>query len=418
MPDEGLPELRHCQPLLLLAGIVMEEDLPAVVVDKGETYDAIEDVDADVDVIMERPCQGPGPLTIDDHHAKGTVTHVAGELAQPLWRWSEHPIACLTFVVAMDLTSHGALELEIGPERTLDVIMEVALRPLGQHQQGIATADAVVRDGPLDGPDLSVKRPGATVVVQDPLHLVLLSARDLAHGLDETPLEVLVDRARQTVGKHEVLGVKRGDVQRTGPWVKHQPQAPPAEVLEWHDIGGLSRSPWAHRQDAAMPEALRRHREDSALNLQRRGGHTDRLTAEPRLLKVVLHHPHEVLKAGTGIQGCPAAETSRLGIRARQRQLAQGERAVALFLTPRVAIHDGRTSRVEITLPGRQALAPAFLGMCQYVHRPVCPVGNKALCGDVETRHPPQLDDIPLVAEVVEAVTAEIALWIVPIEAF
>src|SRR6266699_1599160 len=228
MPEEGLPELRHCQPLLLLAGIILEEDLLAVVIDKGETYDAIEDVDADVDIIMERPCQGPGPLTIDDHHPKGTVTHVAGELAQPLWRRSKRPIAPLTFVVAVDLPGHGALELEIGPERTLDVIVEVALRPLGQHQQAIATADAVVSDGPLDGPDLSVKRPSATVVVEDPSHLVMLSARDFAHGLDETPLEVLVDRARQTVGKHEVLGIKRGDVQRTGVGVKHQPQAPPA----------------------------------------------------------------------------------------------------------------------------------------------------------------------------------------------
>src|SRR6266542_6119898 len=134
MLDESLPKLQRRQPLLLLAGIVMEEDLLTVVIDKGETYHAIEDVDADVDVVMERPRQGPGPLAIDDHHPEGAVTHIVGELSQPVWHRSKCPIAPLPFVVAMDLTGHSALELQNGPERTLDVIVEVTLRPLRQYQ--------------------------------------------------------------------------------------------------------------------------------------------------------------------------------------------------------------------------------------------------------------------------------------------
>src|SRR5207249_1504945 len=116
MLEQSLPHQGRRQPLLLSAWIVAKVDLLAVIIDKGETGHAVQDIDADVYLIMKGSSQRPEPLAIDYHHPESAVLHITRKfvrsvLAGPIDRYTIIPL-----IVAANFAGRSALKLQIRSE--------------------------------------------------------------------------------------------------------------------------------------------------------------------------------------------------------------------------------------------------------------------------------------------------------------
>src|SRR5579875_3519460 len=173
MPYQNISQQGRGQTLLLLTAIVAKKDPLALIVNKGKTRHTVQDINADVHIIMKRCGQGIEPLAIHRHHPESTIPHVTGEFMFLVPCWSIGRRTTIPLIVATNFARHCTLELEIRPELAFYMIMQISLGTLRQHLQCIATIDTAVSNGTFDSLDLLIQRVRLAIIIDDTLNGII-----------------------------------------------------------------------------------------------------------------------------------------------------------------------------------------------------------------------------------------------------
>src|SRR6266571_4938842 len=119
MLTNDLANLGRGQSLLLRARVVAEDNVLALPVQEGEAGHLVQDIYADVHVIVQRRSERPEPLPVYGHQAEGAVQDVA---PKPTLLASSDRSRCVRtrgIVVSGDPGCACALELHMGPQLAL-----------------------------------------------------------------------------------------------------------------------------------------------------------------------------------------------------------------------------------------------------------------------------------------------------------